>query len=889
MKSKSNLINLFIRRNRSLAFSIFCSLVISFTANSQCGAGYSSATINWDNLEFTHNRSGYYGLNNPNTGLPFVTSSMWQTQRFAIGTSSMTFSSTIPTGGTGLLYGEITTHTGETGAYGTGADIAFVKTGTAASTITLTFSTEVTNLKFSVFDIDQEITFAPTATNEAGTAVSITLTKPAGASSGIPLNGSAANTTVSGTTPLANWTSGGGSGTSYATTSNLGTVNVDIAGPVKTVVLTFSADGNNNDFWISDITACVPDPGFPTNYYSTYTQPFTGQPAYFLANAQNKSVYMVNASTAVAEWIFTDPVADGTRLNSLAYDPDKKFLYYTIDGAASPAINRAVKKYDFNTGTISTVIADISTLGIPTFVQGVEAAGAAFYNGSLYLGIEEIDNSNLSTSAEAVIWKIDFDGSGNATTATQVFATPGDNGAGTITHDWGDLTIKDGNLITHATSGSSTNNQYIHYNMLTGASTTYSGNAEAAGQLAQIHNGNVYRIKNNIALYNNDGTIGSTTAISSSSCSGLAWSGNAGDGSDPFKPQSDFGDAPASYDPVALSPAVHDMACNNSTLRLGANWDREWVKNTSADALGDTGDEDGIGTVTVMNSDGVPYNHVQSVSVFNNTGANAYLGGWLDYNANGLFDASEGVIVTVPSSGSVQNVNLTWNSLTVASGTPNTFLRIRLSSTSLTTSSSTGWLADGEVEDYPVVSSCCPALGLSNVFLNKVSGSRNNVSLEWSCHDITNVKIFEIYKSRDQLNWESTGSMEPMVNQTLYSFKDKSTGAGSTWYRIKMIDSKNEFQFSNSRQVYFDDKSVEIKIFPNPTHDVAIVDIRSEKSAIAKMNIMSITGNLVESRSVQLKPGQNKIIIEMNSFKTGMYLVEIEHNGIISTQKVVRK
>ena len=67
----------------------------------------------------------------------------------------------------------------------------------------------MTNVKFSVFDIDQEITFAPTATNAGGTAQSITLTKPAGATSAIPLNGVAAATTVSGTAPLANWGTGG--------------------------------------------------------------------------------------------------------------------------------------------------------------------------------------------------------------------------------------------------------------------------------------------------------------------------------------------------------------------------------------------------------------------------------------------------------------------------------------------------------------------------------------------------------------------------------------------------------------------------------------------------------------------------------------------------------
>ena len=86
----------------------------------------------------------------------------------------------------------------------------------------------------------------------------------------------------------------------------------------------------------------------------------------------------------------------------------------------------------------------------------------------------------------------------------------------------------------------------------------------------------MYRVKNSIALYNNNGTIGSATTISVTSCS-PAWIADAGDASDPFKPKCDFGDAPSTYDPVALSPAANQKACNNSTLRIGSAWDREWV------------------------------------------------------------------------------------------------------------------------------------------------------------------------------------------------------------------------------------------------------------------------------------------------------------------------
>lgn len=875
------------RLNCAIAF-IFCMISLSHPSTAQCPGGYTSATINWDNLDYIHNRGGVYSATNPVSGSPFVSAAMWQTQQFAIGTSSMTIATTIPVGVSGSTYGELTTHTGETGAYGTGADLSFVKTGTAASTITLTFSTEVKNLQFSVFDIDQEITFAPTATNAASAAVSITLTKPAGASSAIPLNGSAAATTVSGNTPLANWITGGGSGTAYAITSNNGTVNVDIAGPVKTVVLTFSNDGNTNDFWISDITACVPDPGFPSSYYSTYTQPFTNQPSYFLANPQNLSVYMVNASTGVAEYIFSDPGTAGTKLNSMAYDPVNNLLYYTLDNAAQPPINKVVKKYDFNTESISTAIADITTLGIPTFIQGVEFAGASFYNGSLYLGVEECDGTSFSSNAESVIWKIDFDGSGNATTATQVFGTNGDNGSGTVTHDWGDFVIKDGTVISHATSGSATNNQYIHYNLQTGASTTYAGNAEASGQMGQTYNGNLYRIKNNIAVYNNDGSIGSTTSITTTSCS-TAWSGNAGDGSDPFRPKLDFGDAPASYDPVALSPAVHQLACNNATLRIGSNWDREWSKNSSVDASGDGSDEDGISTVTVLTSDGVAHNHVQQVQVFNNTGATVTVGAWLDYDVNGVYDASEGLITTIGSNASLQTVTFTWTGLTVAVGTPNTFLRIRIVSGTgtMTTSNPTGWYSDGEVEDYPVVSSA-PLLGMHGIDFNAWADHEKSVRLNWISFNQNDIDGFEIQRSDDQVNWKIIGWENANSNEVNYKFHDEEAIAGNSWYRVKLVDRNNHFQYSSIKPIFLISGENNFKIIPNPVHDNGIIRFDAKLNGVAQLRIRTLFGGIQSTRSVAIKPGENNISFDASGLKYGIYFVELQTGTNTIFKKMIK-
>jgi hypothetical protein len=852
-------------------------LNISTKSFSQCAVGYTRDTINWDYLDFLHTAAtSPYGtvLPPPASYVP-VTAAMAKTQYFSVSGNRVTFTNTnsMPIGGATQIWGDVTTHTGETLSFGNGEDVKFMPAVAPATySMTFSFQTAVRDVKFSLYDIDRLQKITVTALNGAA-ALNITMDT-------VVLT-SKVNVTGSGTTSA----SGTADNLSVANTSNDGTANVQIAGLVTSFTIavsgtTTAGGGSPEDggFFLSDISACFANPSFPVNYYQPYTEPFTGQPAYFLANPQNLHVYMVNPATAVADYLFSDPGTNGNKMNSFAYDPVNHWLYYVMDNSASSVINLELKKADLNTEpvTISTVIPNLFTYGIPCFTNGVELAAAAFYNGSLYLGIEGL-NGGSYTGAESNVWKIDFDVSGNATTYSQVFGTLGATGASPF-HDWGDIAIKDGILITHGTINT-LSDQYIHYNMQTGTATTYNNvtTPQTAGQLGQIYNGNIYWIRSAVALYNNNGTRGATTNVTTTTCS-PAWSTNAGDASDPYKPKCDFGDAPASYDPVALSPAVHQKHCNNSTLMIGSVWDREWSKNVSANASGDGTDEDGIGTVTILNSNNVVYNHVQNVTVTNNTGAAATLGGWLDYNVNGVFDASEGVIVSVPSTGSgTQVVTLSWLGLRIPNGTANTFLRIRLvlGSTALTTSNATGWYDDGEVEDYPVVTTNVP-LKINLLDFNVTLTKNKKAELKWSAINDNEADGFEIQRSLNQndwqtIGWENASSINTITN---YTFTDNATVAGKTYYRLRLVEKNGSSSYSDIKQIYLSFTKNEMTIAPNPISNMGVLIFSGNSNAVGVLKIRSLSGQTLISKSVIIGYGENRIPLDVASLKPGIYIAE---------------
>jgi hypothetical protein len=109
---------------------------------------------------------------------------------------------------------------------------------------TIVFDKEVSNLRFSVYDIDRNQVMNVRAYNAAGTALNVGLVR---ATSG----------TITVTGHNSNSATATADADSRGVTEIQGTANVTIAGPVKRVVLTFTSTVAGNDqIWISDITAC---------------------------------------------------------------------------------------------------------------------------------------------------------------------------------------------------------------------------------------------------------------------------------------------------------------------------------------------------------------------------------------------------------------------------------------------------------------------------------------------------------------------------------------------------------------------------------------------------------------------------------------------------------
>lgn len=878
----------------------------------QCPGPYpNAAQLNWDNLDYYFNsglNTAPYGYRVGSSNLTYVSNAMEQTQRFAIGTAFVTIATSnaaIVNPGAGLS-AENATHTGNLANYA-GEDAQYNPSANG-QTIIMTFNTPVWAPNFTIYDIDRNAVYTITATNNLGVATAVNAV------------GQAGTILAFGALPLARTITA--NGTALANNSNLGAATITVPGAVNSITITATAIGTDAVIWLSDINACVAN-SFPLNYHQgANNRPFVGptqnMPDYFIATPDNNSAYYIDPATGRARFLFTD--AAKTYINSFGYDPYNRYLYYITEDPSLDYTNKEINRYDYNTGTSTVFIADITAapFNIPTMNGGVESAGCAFYDGALYFGIEGGSHSTgggspTITTRETIIYRINLDASNNPVNAVQVFATNASTsgvGSQTTIHDWGDFIIRDGSIINCNTARNGSNyaqSKFHHYNMMTGAVTNVYNNPGTSnwnGQIAMTWAQNYYYFRGSsagnsvVGPYDGAGTCGSPTTITLAG-PGPSWAGNAGDASDPFRPKCDFGDAPASYDPYSTpatqSPAVHERA---DTLWLGTttveatSWNREFFK------LGVTGSDDtdnGVGSVPFLQPGPSTAAYLAQVSLYNGTNSNARVIAWLDFNGNGTFDAAEAATLIpagdiAPAAG-IQTRYLYWPSISVSAsltaGT-STYLRIRITNAAanMTTSHATGYFEKGEVEDYRVPVDNFPLATHLLDFKAKLEDKK--VKLNWQATEDANLYAYEVEKSSDNINWKKVTAVNSNSTAGTFSYQavDENPLKGISYYRLKIVEGAG-MRYSAVKQISFNEFTASLVIAPNPAQDKTNLLIETNETSEVIIDVVNLQGRVVSSLKRMVNSGSNTIVLPLQTMSSGVYMIRATIGEKTINQKLI--
>ncbi|MEI7748884.1 MAG: SwmB domain-containing protein, partial [Chlorobiaceae bacterium] len=230
----------------------------------------------------------------------------------------------------------------------------------------------------------------------------------------------------------------------------------------------------------------------------------------------------------------------------------------------------------------------------------------------------------------------------------------------------------------------------------------------------------------------------------------------SGDGARVVTIQLDYGDAPDTYGTsLAADGARHNTLGNVTWMGTAPGYEA----NGPTTGTGSSDTDDGVASFSPLCSNYPSYS--VDVSVTNVSTQAAVLVGWIDWNRDGIFQASEGVSVAV-AAGFSGTRSLTWSGLSgLSAGTTYARFRIATDTVTLTTAFAKGALMDGEVEDYQVTI-LSPDTTPPTAAIGAISPSPRHtvvgpVTVNFS-ENVTGVDVSDFTLTRDGVSVSLTGA-----------------------------------------------------------------------------------------------------------------------------------
>lgn len=335
----------------------------------------------------------------------------------------------------------------------------------------------------------------------------------------------------------------------------------------------------------------------------------------------------------------------------------------------------------------------------------------------------------------------------------------------------------------------------------------------------------------------------------------------------------DYGDAPDTYGTLLGSNGASHIY--KAGLGIGNNLDGELDGYPSADGTGDDlqegDDEDGYDSNSVLNISGNQISIV--INVINETGSEATLSGWFDFNKNGIFELSERAQTVVPHAATT--ATLTWTNAP-AENNAKYFLRLRIASDASEVANAVGVANSGEVEDYYPMTTL--PVKLSAFSVHKES---QTAAVTWETAAEINAAKFEVERSKDAKNWKVIGQ-ELASNDVSnhYSIIDSAPLSGTNYYRLKMIDQDGTFAYSRIERLTWESDAA--YVYPNPASDKLYFTVdKSQK--VKSLQIQTMSGEVVTI----LEATQD--YVDIHTLREGGYILTITfEDGTKTSYKFVR-
>ncbi|MFN0274675.1 MAG: T9SS type A sorting domain-containing protein [Chitinophagales bacterium] len=180
-----------------------------------------------------------------------------------------------------------------------------------------------------------------------------------------------------------------------------------------------------------------------------------------------------------------------------------------------------------------------------------------------------------------------------------------------------------------------------------------------------------------------------------------------------------------------------------------------------------------------------------------------------------------------------------------------------------------------------------PSCDLLPVELIEFTGWRNETlqvnQLFWKTATEINSYVFEIERSLDGIYFEKIGEVDAAGNSNAildYQFIDDASAAGYNYYRLKMVDADDTYEYSNIITIFVVSEQLSnFILYPNPVIDVLYISFSAEQDAVSAIIITDMIGKEVLRMPVTISKGNTNLQIPTNGLAQGAYMLRISNAG----------
>lgn len=215
----------------------------------------------------------------------------------------------------------------------------------------------------------------------------------------------------------------------------------------------------------------------------------------------------------------------------------------------------------------------------------------------------------------------------------------------------------------------------------------------------------------------------------------------------------------------------------------------------------------------------------------------------------------------------------------LGSVTPFTFTECPLAGNTLQIRIQVQTWADDEfysLDNLEVNPTSCGPLSMDGDLI--VSASEDEVIVEYKPVLFDPEMQFFLEKSSNGLKFQETGYL-PQITERQIRFADPEKATGSTWYRIKIIDSNGKKHYSDAG--LYDGHSSGISVTHLPS--TKEIQIKGSDQTAMEIRLVDLTGRIVISKGFN----QAELNLSTEKMPSGIYILWVRQGPVVKSHKLV--